>query len=65
MTTATDPQVIAAITADLKAFGYTRLTEKQVKEQIKMALRGEQTTAIGVLAVEMLKKAGLWPGDEP
>ena len=56
----TDPEVVRAVTADLKAFGYNGVTEEQVKAEITDALAGKETSVIGMVAVDMLKKAGLW-----
>lgn len=65
MNTPTDPRVITAVTADLRAFGYSNLTEAQVKTEIEDALAGKEPGIIGMFAVDMLKKAGLWPGEQP
>jgi threonine dehydrogenase-like Zn-dependent dehydrogenase len=65
MTTVTDPEVIAAVTADLKAFGYSSATEAKVKEEIEVALTGKQPGLLGLFAVDLLKRAGLWPEGEP
>lgn len=64
MTTPTDSRVVAAITADLRDFGYPDLTEEQVKKEIEDALAGRETGIIGMFVVDMLKKAGLWPKEE-
>ena len=60
MTREITDQHIKTILRNLTEFGYSSITEVEVREQVAILLRGEETSdIIGMFARDMLEEAGL------